>query len=34
MAWSALAMFEPLLKKILENAIRIEEESYALYTKA
>jgi rubrerythrin len=27
-------MFEPLLKKILENAIRIEEESYALYTKA
>ena len=27
-------MFEPLLKKILENAIKIEEESYALYTKA
>jgi len=27
-------MFEPLLKKILESAIKIEEESYALYTKA
>jgi rubrerythrin len=27
-------MFEPLLKKILENAIKIEEESYALYTRA
>ena len=27
-------MFEPLLKKILENAIKIEDESYALYTKA
>jgi len=27
-------MFEPLLKKILEGAVKIEEESYALYTKA
>jgi rubrerythrin len=27
-------MFEPLLKEILESAIKIEEESYALYTKA
>ena len=27
-------MSEPLLKKILEGAIKIEEESYALYTKA
>jgi rubrerythrin len=27
-------MFEALLKKILEGAIRIEEESYALYTRA
>jgi rubrerythrin len=27
-------MFEPFLKKILEGAIKIEEESYALYTKA
>jgi rubrerythrin len=27
-------MSEVLLKKILENAVKIEEESYALYTKA
>lgn len=27
-------MFEPLLKKILESSIKIEEESYALYTRA
>jgi len=26
-------MFESLLKKILEGAVKIEEESYALYTK-